>query len=264
MVKVVGIVFKKGGKVYYFNPENLDLILGDKVIVETSKGMEFGIVESEIMDIKDNELAAPLKPVLRRVTEYDKSCYERNKLREEEAFNKCLELIDKYELTMKLKEVEVAFDGSKLTFYYISQERVDFRELVKELAIIFKSRIEMKQIGVRDEAKMFGGYGPCGRRLCCALFLKTFKPVTIKMAKDQGLPLSPFKISGPCGRLMCCIKYEYPIYEEFIKKCPVRGTEVNTPNGVGIVVGYNIPLKSVVVELENERKLSFPLDQIEY
>jgi len=264
LVKVVGIIFKESGKVYYFNPENLDLNLGDEVIVETSKGMEFGFVESEIMEIKDDELASPLKPVLRKATDYDKSLYERNKLREKEALKKCLELIDKYNLAMKLTEVEIAFDGSKFTFYYTSQDRVDFRELIKELALLFKNRIEMRQIGVRDEAKILGGYGPCGRRLCCTLFMKEFKPVNIKMAKDQGLPLSPFKISGACGRLMCCIKYEHSIYEDFIKKCPAKGTEVNTPQGKGLVAGYNIPLELVIIEFENEKQESFPLDKIDY
>lgn len=262
MAKVVGICFKDGGKVYYFNPENLKLNLGDKVIVDTSRGMEFGIVESEIMEVKNDELSAPLKPVLRKATEYDKSVYVRNKQREKEAFNKCLELIDKYELNMKLTDVELTFDGSRINIYYTSPERVDFRELIKELALIFKTRIIMKQIGVRDEAKMFGGYGPCGRRLCCALFLKHFKPINIKIARDQELPLSPFKISGVCGRLMCCIKYEQPIYEDFIKRCPAKGDEVNTPKGKGEVVGYNVPQEFVIVEFENGRRVSFSLDEI--
>lgn len=262
MVKVVGIYFKEGGKVYYFNPENIELNLGDEVIVDTSRGMEFGIVESEIMEVKDDELSAPLKPVLRKATEYDKSLYERNKQREKEAFNKCLQLIDKHKLDMKLTDIEVTFDGSRIAFYYTSQERVDFRELIKELASIFKTRIIMKQIGVRDEAKMFGGYGPCGRRLCCVLFLKQFKPINIKMARDQELPLSPFKISGMCGRLMCCIKYEQPIYEDFIRRCPAKGTEVNTPKGKGKVIGYNVPQEFVMVEFENGKRASFPLNEI--
>jgi len=228
MPTVVGVVLKKAGKVYYFDPQNLKLELGDKVIVETVRGSEFGEIVAPPREFSEDELVYPLKRVLRVATKDDESQEEKNRQKEKEAFEICQEKIEKHELPMKLIETECLFDGSKITFYFSAEGRVDFRELVKDLASTFRTRIELRQIGVRDEAKLIGGLGPCGRDLCCKLFLCDFEPVSIRMAKEQDLPLNPIKISGVCGRLMCCLKYEYQVYEDFKKRAPRLGKEIET------------------------------------
>lgn len=213
MAKVVGIRFKKAGKVYYFLPGGIDLNLGDSVIVETARGMEFGKVVLPLREIPPEEIVSPLKEVLRKATTEDEEQFKTNEKKEKEAFQICLTKIAAHKLPMKLIEVEYTFDGNKIIFSFTAEGRVDFRELVKDLASVFRTRIELRQIGVRDEAKMLGGLGSCGRELCCASFLGDFEPVSIRMAKDQNLSLNPTKISGICGRLMCCLKYENGCYD---------------------------------------------------
>ncbi|HDP69183.1 MAG TPA: stage 0 sporulation protein [Actinobacteria bacterium] len=249
MPMVVGVVFKEAGKVYYFNPGSMDLKAGDCVLVKTSRGMEFGEVVMVPEDISDKEITAPLKKVLRKATKKDEEQLEANKEKAKEAFDICEKKIEKHNLPMKLVDVEHVFDGGKMIFYFTADNRVDFRELVKDLASVFHTRIELRQVGVRDEAKMIGGLGLCGRRLCCTLFLKDFEPVSIRMAKDQDLPLNPFKISGICGRLMCCLKYEHCVYKDFKKRAPKKGTKVEIEQGEGVVVDYNVPGEKIVVEV---------------
>lgn len=214
MVEVVGIRFKKAGKIYYFDPGEYKLALGDKVIVETARGVEFGDVVIGPRQVGEDEIISPLKKVMRIATPEDEKRVEENQRKEKEAFQICLKKIAEHELPMKLVDVEFTFDNSKIIFYFTAEGRVDFRELVKNLAAIFRTRIELRQIGVRDEAKMLGGIGSCGRVLCCVAFLGDFEPVSIRMAKDQNLSLNPTKISGICGRLMCCLKYETDSYEQ--------------------------------------------------
>ena len=214
MVKVVGVRFKEAGKIYYFSPGELEINQGDAVIVETARGGEYGDVVIGQKEVEDNEIIQPLKEVMRKAEPEDKVIVAENRQKEKEAFEICLEKIDNHKLPMKLIDVEYTFDRKKVIFYYTAPGRVDFRELVKDLAAVFRTRIELRQIGVRDEAKMIGGLGPCGRGLCCATFLGDFAPVSIKMAKKQSLSLNPSKISGVCGRLMCCLRYEYDVYEE--------------------------------------------------
>jgi len=256
---VVGVVFKRAGKVYYFDPDGIDLRSGEKVIVKTSRGTEFGEVVSPPMDVPEDDITAPLKKVIRRATEEDKEQLKANKEKEEEAFKIAEEKIAKHGLPMKLIEVEYVFDRSKIIFYFTADGRVDFRELVKDLAAVFKTRIELRQIGVRDEAKMVGGLGPCGQRLCCTVFLGDFEPVSIRMAKEQDLPLNPLKISGICGRLMCCLKYEYEVYQDFKKRAPKRGTKVTTEWGIAKIVEFNVPKETVIAELESGQRLEMPL-----
>ncbi len=263
MATVVGVALKKAGKVYYFDSQNLKLAPGDKVIVETVRGSEFGEVVAPPRELPEDELVSPLKRVLRVATKEDESQEEKNREREKEAFEICQEKIEKHELSMKLIENECLFDGSKMVFYFSAEGRVDFRELVKDLASTFRTRIELRQIGARDEAKLIGGLGPCGRDLCCKLFLCDFEPVSIRMAKEQNLPLNPIKISGCCGRLMCCLKYEYEVYDDFKKRAPHLGVEVKTPEGVGKVVAYNVPKERVIVEIENARKIEVPLSDLQ-
>jgi cell fate regulator YaaT (PSP1 superfamily) len=262
MPTIVGVALKKAGKVYYFDPQNLKLEVGDKVIVETVRGSEYGEIVAPPKEISEDELISPLKRVLRVATKEDEAQEEKNRQREKEAFETCQEKIEKHELPMKLIETECLFDGSKIVFYFSAEGRVDFRELVKDLASTFRTRIELRQIGVRDEAKLIGGLGPCGRDLCCRLFLCDFEPVSIRMAKEQDLPLNPIKISGVCGRLMCCLKYEYQAYEDFKKRAPCLGKEIKTSEGVGKVVGYNVPKESVIVEIENARQIEIPLTDL--
>ncbi|HOA91149.1 MAG TPA: stage 0 sporulation family protein [Bacillota bacterium] len=214
MVKVVGVRFREAGKVYYFSPGDLEISENESVIVETVRGVEYGDVVIGIKEVDESETVQPLKEVLRKATEEDKIILQENRNKEKEAFQVCLEKIEKHGLPMKLIDVEYTFDRKKVIFYYTAPGRVDFRELVKDLASVFRTRIELRQIGVRDEAKMIGGLGPCGRSLCCATFLGEFAPVSIKMAKKQNLSLNPSKISGVCGRLMCCLRYEYEVYEQ--------------------------------------------------
>ncbi|NCO66546.1 MAG: stage 0 sporulation protein [Candidatus Aquicultor secundus] len=256
---VVGVVFKRAGKVYYFDPDGIDLKSGEKVVVKTSRGMEFGEVVSSPTEVPDEEIIALLKKVVRRASDDDKSQLTKNKQKEKEAFRVAEEKIAKHRLPMKLIEVEYVFDGSKIIFYFTSDGRVDFRELVKDLASVFRTRIELRQIGVRDEAKMVGGLGPCGQRLCCTVFLGDFEPVSIRMAKEQDLPLNPLKISGICGRLMCCLKYEYEAYQDFKKRAPRRGTRLTTEFGTARIVEFNVPKETVIAELESGQRIEMPL-----
>ena len=252
MVKVVGVKFKTSGRIYYFDPLELLLEDGDSVIVETARGLEFGEVTGSIKEVEESELVAPLKPVVRLATDEDKRLRAQYAAKEGEAFAICLEKIQNHELDMKLVDVEYTFNGSKVVFYFTADERVDFRELVKDLAYALKTRIELRQIGVRDEAKMLGGLGSCGRPVCCKTFLDDFRPVSIKMAKEQNLSLSPTKISGLCGRLMCCLQYEQHAYEDMKKKMPKVGKEVVTVDGTGTVLENNAITEKTKVRLTME------------
>ena len=249
MVKVAGVRFKTAGKVYYFDPDELDVKTGDSVIVETARGMEFGTVTMDVCDVDESEIVAPLKKIIRIANEKDHKQHIENVNKKERAMALCQEKIDKHGLVMKLIDVEYTFDNSKVVFYFTADGRVDFRELVKDLAGVFKMRIELRQIGVRDEAKMLGGIGSCGRALCCHSWLSDFEPVSIKMAKVQNLSLNPAKISGICGRLMCCLKYENDIYMEFRKGMPDVGERVKTPDGTAKVVDTNLLERTVKVRL---------------
>ena len=241
MIKVVGVRFKKAGKIYYFDPDKKWINEGDSVIVETIRGIEYGQVVVGPKMVKDEDIVQPLKKVLRLATEEDIKCNQENKEKEKAAFDMCLKKIEEHELEMKLVDIEYTFDNNKVIFYFTADGRIDFRELVKDLASIFRTRIELRQIGVRDEAKMIGGLGPCGRPMCCSTFLGEFYPVSIKMAKEQKLSLNPAKISGICSRLMCCLNYEHEVYEENIKKLPDVGDRVQVvgTNKIGIVLDIN-------------------------
>ncbi len=239
MKTVVGVKFSRAGKIYYFDPADKDIKAGDDAIVETARGIEYGNVVTGPKDVQDSEVVEPLKKVLRKATDDDKSNLEKNKRKETEAFDIAVERIQKHKLDMSLVDVEYTFDGNKIIFYFTADGRIDFRELVKELASVFKARIELRQIGVRDETKMIGGLATCGRPVCCNSFLGDFQSVSIKMAKEQNLSLSPTKISGLCGRLMCCLKYEQDYYEKMRKIMPKINKEVVTPDGKGIVLENN-------------------------
>lgn len=245
MAEVIGVRFKEVGKVYYFDPEGHQINVGDKVIVETARGVECGMVATSNKMVNDEDIVHPLKKIMRIATEEDLKHIEENKKKEKKAFAICLKKIEEHNLDMKLVEVEYTFDNNKVLFYFTSDGRVDFRSLVKDLASIFRTRIELRQIGVRDEAKMLGGIGVCGRPLCCASYLGEFQPVSIKMAKEQGLSLSPVKISGTCGRLMCCLKYEQDAYTDLLKTIPKAGAIVDTPKGEGVVIEAN-PISKVL------------------
>lgn len=240
MVKVVGVRFKNTGKVYYFDPEDLDIKTGEGVIVETARGMEYGTVTLDITEIKDEDVTKPLKKIVRIADEKDIKRHDENENKKAKAMEICQEKIRKHNLEMKLIDVEYTFDNNKVIFYFTAEGRVDFRELVKDLAGVFKMRIELRQIGVRDEAKMLGGVGSCGKGLCCATWLSDFEPVSIKMAKNQNLSLNPTKISGVCGRLMCCLKYENDIYSELRKGLPDVGDKVETEEGLGKVIEADV------------------------
>lgn len=250
MVKVVGVRFKKAGKVYYFDPDQLQIDESANVIVETARGIEFGEVVIPVREVSDDEIVAPLKKVMRIATEEDARHAAENSRKEKEAFSTCLQKIRDHNLDMKLIDVEYTFDNNKILFYFTADGRVDFRELVKDLASVFKTRIELRQIGVRDESKMMGGIGVCGRVLCCSSYLGEFQPVSIKMAKEQGLSLNPTKISGTCGRLMCCLKYEQEAYEQIIKRAPKMGAIVETPDGQGVVMETYLIKETVKVKLD--------------
>ncbi len=239
MTKVIGVKFKTGGRIYYFDPADHSINPGDGVIVETARGMEFGDVAQGLTDVPESQVIAPLKPVVRVATESDWNMRRTNAAKEGDAFAVCQKKIEQHGLDMKLVDVEYSFNGSKVVFYFTADERVDFRELVKDLAGQFKTRIELRQIGVRDEAKMLGGLGSCGRPVCCKTFLDDFRPVSIKMAKEQNLSLSPTKISGLCGRLMCCLQYEQSGYEYMKKLMPRVNREVLTPDGPGLALENN-------------------------
>lgn len=254
MITVIGIRFRKAGKIYYFDPDTLKYEQGQHAIVETARGIEYGEVVVPNKEIDDNEVVQPLKKVIRLATPEDDEKYKQNKIKEKEAFFICKEKIIKHKLDMKLIDVEYTFDNNKVLFYFTSYERVDFRELVKELASIFKTRIELRQIGVRDETKMCGGIGVCGRSLCCNSFLGDFQPVSIKMAKEQSLSLNPIKISGICGRLMCCLKYEQDCYVEMRGRLPVVGDIVITPDGKGEVLAVNVLREQIKVAVKKKDK----------
>lgn len=254
MVKVAGVRFKKAGKVYYFDPSDLDVKKDTNVIVETARGMEYGTVTSDIKSVCENEIVAPLKKIIRIANDKDTQQHAENLKKKEKAIILCQEKVDKHKLEMKLIDVEYTFDNSKIIFYFTADGRVDFRELVKDLAGVFKMRIELRQIGVRDEAKMVGGIGTCGRGLCCHSWLPEFEPVSIKMAKVQNLSLNPTKISGICGRLMCCLKYENDVYMELRKGMPEVGERIKTDDGIGIVFDSNILEDKIKVRLVLEEK----------
>ena len=266
MIKVVGVRFKKAGKIYYFDPADMDIQKDTYVVVETARGIEFGECVIGIKEISEDDIVAPLKSVLRIATEEDINKHFKNKDKEKDAFDICLKKIQEHGLTMKLIDVEYTFDNNKVIFYFTADGRVDFRELVKDLATIFKTRIELRQIGVRDEAKMLGGLGPCGRTLCCSTFLGDFASVSIKMAKEQNLSLNPTKISGICGRLMCCLNYEQSTYEDIRKRMPKVGSIVKTNEGTGEVFSNNIVKESVKVKLrkgEEEILEEFKIENVE-
>ena len=258
MKKVIGVRFRTAGKIYYFDPQNLDIKRGNHVIVETARGIEYGTVVGDPKEIEEEKITQPLKSVLRIATEKDDEQEKKNKEKEKEAFKICLEKIRKHELEMKLIDAEYTFDNNKVLFYFTADGRVDFRELVKDLAGVFKTRIELRQIGVRDETKIRGGIGICGRPLCCHTHQSDFIPVSIKMAKEQNLSLNPTKISGVCGRLMCCLKHEEDTYEEINKRLPSVGDFVTTPDNLkGEVYSVNIlrELVKVVVEINDEKEI---------
>lgn len=254
MIDVIGVRFKPVGKTYYFNPAGLTVRQGDFVIVETARGMEYGEVVMGKRTIEAEQFKKPVKEVVRIATDEDTARYTRNKEFEKEAYKICLEKIEEHKLEMKLVEVEYTFDGNKILFYFTADGRIDFRELVKDLATVFRTRIELRQIGVRDEAKTLGSVGVCGRSLCCSRFLEEFVPVSIKMAKEQGLSLNPSKISGACGRLMCCLKYEQDTYEEMLKVTPKQGALVSTPQGNGTVEFVSLLKGKIKVKLEDENE----------
>ncbi len=257
MTKVVGVRFRNAGKVYYFDPAGLKIEAGDHVIVETACGVEMGTVILSPREVEDETVVQPLKVVIRVATEADEKTVEKNREREQEAFQICLDKIAKHNLEMKLVDAEYTFDNNKLLFYFTADGRIDFRELVKDLAAVFRTRIELRQIGVRDETKILGGIGICGRGLCCHTYLPEFAPVSIKMAKEQNLSLNPAKISGVCGRLMCCLKNEQETYEYLNSHLPNIGDTVTTPEGLkGVVQSVNVlrQLVKVVVELEDEKE----------
>ena len=265
MPKVIGVRFKKAGKIYYFAPSEGTLALGDAVIVETARGLEFGEVVIPVRDVEDESVVQPLKSVLRKANHKDKEKVKQNKAKEEEAFKVCEKKIEEHKLPMKLVDVEYTFDVNKIIFYFTADGRIDFRELVKDLAAVFRTRIELRQIGVRDEAKMMGGIGCCGRPLCCATFLGDFEPVSIRMAKEQNLSLNPTKISGICGRLMCCLKYESNLYGGAAcrkQSAPKPGVKVIAPDGEGNVVAVDPAHKTVSVKRPDGTVAKLPLNEV--
>ncbi len=252
MIKVIGVRFKKAGKIYYFSPEDLNIKKGNYVIVETARGVEFGECVIGIKEVSESDIILPLKSVIRIADDKDINKHRENKEKEKEALEICLKKIEQHGLQMKLIDVEYTFDNHKVIFYFTADGRVDFRELVKDLATIFKTRIELRQIGVRDEAKMLGGLGSCGRPMCCSSFLGDFASVSIKMAKEQNLSLNPTKISGICGRLMCCLNYEQDTYEDIRKRLPRVGSIVKTVDGEGEVTANSIVKEIVKVKLKKD------------
>ena len=263
MTEIVGVRFQNSAKVYYFSPDGLQLPLGTMVIVETSKGQEYGEIALANKMIDDTAVVSPLKNVVRIMTLEDMYHVDQNQQKEKKAFQVCEQKIQQRGLNMKLVDVSCAFDNSKLLFYFTADTRVDFRELVKDLASVFHMRIELRQIGVRDEAKMFGGLGVCGREFCCHGYLGDFQPVSIKMAKEQGLSLNPTKISGTCGRLMCCLKYEQSVYDELQKITPKIGSIVKTPQGKGKVEDANLITGKLRIRPEKEEDMPYTIDRTE-
>lgn len=251
MSEIIGVRFKNVGKIYYFDPNGMQLKNGQKVIVETARGVECGEVALENREVDPESLVSPLKSIIRVATDKDLAVCEANRKKEKEAFKICLNKIAKHKLEMKLIDVEYTFDNNKILFYFTADGRVDFRELVKDLASVFRTRIELRQIGVRDESKILGGLGVCGRPFCCSTFLGDFQPVSIKMAKEQSLSLNPSKISGTCGRLMCCLKYEQDVYEKLLRTSPKMGAFVKTPDGNGFVIDLNLLTGTYRVRLKD-------------
>ena len=268
MTKVIGVRFRKAGKVYYFSPGNEEIKAGQHVIVETARGVEYGHVVLGSHEVDDKKVIQPLKPVIRMATAADEEIERRNKEKEKEAFKICLEKIKKHELDMKLIDTEYTFDNNKVLFYFTADGRIDFRDLVKDLASVFKTRIELRQIGVRDETKILGGIGICGRPLCCHTFLTEFAPVSIKMAKEQNLSLNPTKISGVCGRLMCCLKNEEETYEYLNSRLPNVGDRVTTADGLkGEVQSVSVlrQLVKVIVDMGDEKEIrEYPVRQLKF
>lgn len=269
MAEVTGVTFKEGGKVYYFAPIKENYEKGSGVIVETARGVEYATVVIPRAEVADEKIVAPLKPVLRAATAKDEETHRKNRERKGQAMDTVREKIEKHGLDMKLIDCEFAFDGSKAVFYYSAPQRVDFRELVKDLSSVFHMRIELRQVGIRDEIKMLGGISPCGRECCCASCMPDLKKVSIKMAKNQGLSLNPGKISGLCGRLMCCLAYENDYYAEAFKQMPKLGMEITTPDGKGTVVNINMLKMEVRVKIEDKTKdlavyKDFPLAELKF
>lgn len=269
MVKITGVTFTSGGKVYYFSPGKEKYEKGTGVIVDTARGLEYATVIIPYAEVDDNRIVTPLKPVVRIATARDKETIKKNTERKPEAMRLAQEKIDKHKLEMKLIDCDFAFDGTKVVFYYSAPHRVDFRELVKDLSSVFRMRIELRQLGIRDEIKMIGGIGACGRECCCATCMPDLKKVTIKMAKTQGLSLNPSKISGMCGRLMCCLSYENDYYAEAGKNVPKMGSEVTTPEGKGTVVNINMLKMQVRVKIEDKKTdmityHDYPVEQIKF
>lgn len=266
MVEVIEIRFKRAGKIYYFNPNNFDIKKNDDVIVETSRGIEFGTAVGEIKTLEESELVSELKPVIRIADEADKYIHSKNKKKSKDALDICRIKAKEHKLDMKVVDCEYTFDNNKVIFYFTSDDRVDFRNLVRDLASIFKTRIELRQIGVRDHAKLIGGLAACGQTCCCHRFLGEFTPVSIKMAKDQSLSLNSTKISGMCGRLMCCLKYEQQGYEENLKKLPKIGTVIETDLGKGIIVDLDILTELVKIKITREDNIEdivvYPFEEI--
>lgn len=266
MQEIVGVRFKKIGKIYFFSPQNIIFKKGQNVIVETARGIELGEVAIENREISEDKIVAPLKNIIRLATAEDEKKFAENEQKAQEAYDTCIKMIAEHELDMKLIDVEYTFDNSKLLFYFTADGRIDFRDLVKDLASVYKTRIELRQIGVRDEVKMLGGLGMCGRELCCCKHLTDLNPVSIKMAKEQGLSLNPTKISGVCGRLMCCLKHEQEVYEEKLSRLPNVGALVKTPDGTGTVEEVETLKEIVKVKIENEgnaQKKEYKLNDIE-
>ncbi len=264
MTEIVSVRFRPGGKQYYFDPAGLTVAEGQSVVVETGKGLEYGTCVRRNTEVEDEAVVQPLRPVVRLATEKDEKQVRENRGKEKDALRTCQQLVERHGLDMKLVQVEYSFDGNKIIFFFTSDGRVDFRALVKDLAGIFRARIELRQIGVRDEARMLGGFGICGKPFCCAQFLDEFQPVSIKMAKTQNLSLNPTKISGTCGRLMCCLKYEQEAYEDAVKRCPKQESFVECPDGVGTVSSVNLLKEQVKVRLEDstEQPKSYLTDEI--
>ena len=268
MIKIVGVRFRKAGKIYYFDPAGMEIETGTHVIVETARGIEFGTVMIPPREMEEDSVVQPLKSVIRIATEADEITEQKNKEKEKEAFQICLEKIAKHKLEMKLVEAEYTFDNNKLLFYFTADGRIDFRELVKDLASVFRTRIELRQIGVRDETKILGGIGICGRPLCCSTYLSEFIPVSIKMAKEQNLSLNPTKISGVCGRLMCCLKNEEETYEYLNSRLPNVGDYVTTIEGLkGEVQSVSVlrQLVKVIVEVNDEKEIrEYKVDELKF
>ncbi len=252
MRKIVNLRFRDAGKIYRFTCDGMNLTIGDAVMVETAMGQDIAHVAEEPFELEDDQVPEDVLPVLRMADEKEIERYELKKVKEKEAYDKCLQLIEKHKLDMNLIDAVFAFDGKKVIFYFTSDNRVDFRELVKDLAAAFRARIELRQIGSRDQAKLVGGIGICGRELCCCTFLNHFAPVTLRMARDQGLSLNPAKLNGACGRLMCCLQFEKEAYADAHKRLPKIGKKIRTPNGVGIVSDVNLIEEKVSVKFQNE------------